>query len=171
MGGAPASTLLRLTRKDGAGPLVAGVPGGDAQVFERLVASLEAPYFLLYVLHTPRGEGKHGRYQSPELSLAEVRTFLEQFRPFLAADGRFDLWAHSPAEQATVVWDRHDQLFAYGPLERFASELRALGFRPGTVAVPDPHQHHYRPECDALAKELLGAYTWHVTPLRPEDKQ
>jgi len=151
--------------------LAAGVPDGDARVFERLVASLREPYFLLYVLHTPRGEGAPGRYQSPELTLAEVRAFLERFRSFFAGDARFDLWAHSPAEQATVVWERHDLVFAYGPLERFAVELRGLGFRPGTVAVPFPHKHHYRAECDAEAKAVLEAFEWSVSPLEPEDEQ
>ena len=231
--------------------LRSAVPSGDSVVFERLVATLQAPYILLYVLHTPRGEGEPGRYQSPELSRNELDAFISQFGAYLSADARFDLWAYSPKEQATVVWDRHNQLFAYGPLarifhqgrarvggdavrrqgvttlrararkeeqrgqraaaplnrvrsaryeldwvleakklsihavlrdigerpgeicglERFVSELRVLGFEEGEVEVPVPHQHHYRPECDALAKALLGAQPWSFSPLRPEDEQ
>jgi hypothetical protein len=151
--------------------LTAAVPSGDSVVFERLVASLQAPYLLLYVLHTPRGEGEPGRYQSPELSRSELHAFIAQFGAYLSADARFDLWAYSPEEQATVVWDRHNQLFAYGPLGRFVSELRALGFEEGKVEVPVPHQHHYRAECDVLAKELLCAQPWSHSPLHPEDEQ
>jgi hypothetical protein len=151
--------------------LRSAVPSGDSVVFERLVATLQAPYILLYVLHTPRGEGEPGRYQSPELSRNELDAFISQFGAYLSADARFDLWAYSPKEQATVVWDRHNQLFAYGPVERFVSELRVLGFEEGEVEVPVPHQHHYRPECDALAKALLGAQPWSFSPLRPEDEQ
>lgn len=83
--------------------VAASVPAGDPAVFECLVGCLEPPYFLLYVLHTPRGEGEAGRYQSPEVSREEFRAFTAHFGDYLTADARFDLWAHSPLEQATVV--------------------------------------------------------------------
>ena len=126
------------------GRIVAGVAGSDPLVFERLVEQLEPPYYLLYLLHTPRGEAEPGRYQSPKLSLTEVTAFLARFRRFLSADARFDLWAHAPSENATVVWDRHDKLFAYGPLDRYASALErsasARGLRrfqkPSSTQLP-----------------------------------
>ena len=156
---------------EGSQRLVAGVPGGDPEVFLRLASCLEPPYFLLYVLHTPRGEGEPGRYQSPELSLGELNRFVSEFKSFLAQDARFDLWVHSPSERATVVWDRHNQIFAYGPLDRFESELRLLGFSPGVPEVPVPHEHHYRAELDSLAQKVLKALKWSHSPLQPEDEQ
>lgn len=151
--------------------LVAGAPGGQAETFERLALCLTPPYFLLYVLHTPRGEAEAGRYQSPELSADQLRDFTARFAPYLAADARFDIWLHSPAEQATIVWDRHNQIFAYGPLDRFAKALSALGFSEGSCQVPVPHQHHYRPEQDENAAALLSWCAWRHSPLRPEDEQ
>jgi hypothetical protein len=153
--------------------VAAGVPGGDPTPFERLVLSLEEPYLLLYVLHTPRGEGDAGRYQSPELTSAQFRAFVERFGAYLSSDARFDLWAYSPSERATVVWDRHNQLFAYGPLARFDSELSSLGFQQTEweSAASVPHQHHYRVENDADAQAVLAWSEWTRTPLRPEDEQ
>ncbi|KER88635.1 hypothetical protein GW16_01065 [Xanthomonas arboricola pv. celebensis] len=151
--------------------VIAGAPGGDPVVFERLVECLEPPYYLLYVLHTPRGEALPGRYQSPALSLTQVKEFLARFAPFLSADARFDLWAYSPGDKATVVWDRHNQVFGYGPLERYSSTLRSMGFALGWPEVPAPHEHHYREEFDALAKHVLTAFDWSHSPLRPEDEQ
>jgi hypothetical protein len=151
--------------------IVAGVPHGDAEVFERLVSSLEAPYSLLYVLHTPRGEGEPGRYQSPELSSETFHAFIGQFKSYLSADARFDLWAHSRSENATVVWDRHNLLYAYGPLDKFSSELRTLGFSNGVPQVPDPHQHHYREALDSSATDLLAAFQWSRSLLKPADEQ
>jgi hypothetical protein len=116
--------------------VVAGAPGGDPIVFQRLVECLEPPYYLLYVLHTPRGEALPGRYQSPPLPLAQVKEFLARFAPFLSADARYDLWAHSPGSNATVVWDRHNQVFGYGPLDRYDATLRSMGFSPGRSEVP-----------------------------------
>jgi hypothetical protein len=151
--------------------IAASVPSGSVEPFEKLVLCMEPPYLLLYVLHTPRGEGEPGRYQSPELSAHEVRSFVQTFGPFLASDARFDIWAYSPLERSTVVWDRHNELFGYGPLERFSSELRSLGFEPGVIEGSVPHQHHYRAEYDAKAVELLAAFPWAYSPLRPEDEQ
>lgn len=132
---------------------------------------LEPPYYLLYVLHTPRGEAPPGRYQSPPLSSTEFRKFLDGFGAFLQADGRFDLWVHSQTDNATLVWDRHDLLHGYGPIERYAERLGRLGFVAGMPVIPIPHEHHYRKECDALATKLIAAYDWTCTPLRPEDEQ
>ncbi|GAA5784583.1 hypothetical protein YWS52_09020 [Chitiniphilus shinanonensis] len=151
--------------------IVAGVPGGDPIPFTRLVSCLEPPYFLLYVLHTPRGEGDAGRYQSPAVSSEQFHEFMSRFGNYLSSDSRFDIWAHSPVEQATVVWDRHNQLFAYGPLTRLSSELDAIGFTPGEASIPFPHQHHYREEFDADARALLESFAWAYSPLRPEDAQ
>ncbi len=149
----------------------AGQPAGGLEAFESLVAQLEAPLLLLYVLHTPRGEAAAGRYQSREMTLEAVTAFVRRFSAFFRADSRFDLWVHSPSDQATVVLDRHNQLFAYGPLSRFAGALRALGYEQGKVAVDFPHVHQYLPEFDADATALLASLDWSRTDLRPEDEQ
>ena len=153
------------------GRLVAGVPGSDPRLFKAMLALLQGPVRLLYVLHTPRGEAAPGRYESPALSLEEATHFIERFADFLAADGRFDLWAHSATDRATVVWDRHDQLFCYGPVDRFASRLRELGFSAGNVDIPAPHRHHYHKDMDTLAAGVMCAFEWHHSPLKPEDEQ
>lgn len=139
--------------------------------FEQLIGSTEPPYTLLYVLHTPRGEGAAGRYVGPDLGRDELKSFILRFRTYLQADARFDLWAYSAADESTVVWDRHNLLFAYGNLDVFANQLRALGFVEGDVTVPSPHQHHYREEFDSDAAAILGALPWQYTELEPEDQQ
>lgn len=150
--------------------VLAGVPGGDANVFKQLVECLEPPYLLLYVLHTPRGEADPGRYQSPAMTREEFEDFVSLFSAYFKADARFDLWAHSPSEGATVVWDRHNQLFAYGPTERFLQRLGAMGFSPGKLEFP-AHAHYYRAECDDMARQLMSALEWIHSSLRPEDEQ
>ncbi|WP_457422576.1 hypothetical protein [Roseateles sp. P5_E7] len=151
--------------------ILAGVPGGDPTPFERLVLCLEPPYRLLYVLHTPRGEAEAGRYQSAEVSPEQFHAFMARFGNYLSSDARFDVWAHSATEAATVVWDRHNQLFAYGPLDKFSAELDALGFSEGDAGISFAHQHHYRQEFDADAAALLEFFSWSHSPLREEDEQ
>jgi hypothetical protein len=149
--------------------IIAGVPGGDPSIFIRMIESLEPPYYLLYVLHTPTGEGLPGRYQSPALSLAEVSDFFSHFAPYFVGDGRFDIWALAPGDKATVVWDRHNRLFGYGPLERYSEKLISMGFGAGHPTIPAPHAHHYR--FHITAQEILAAFDWSHSPLRPEDAQ
>ncbi len=153
--------------------LFAGVPQGQPEVFEQLVKCLEPPYFLLYILHTPRGEGEPGRYQSPQLTPQDVSSFVSDHRDFLAGDGRFDLWGYSPSERATVAWDRHNYIFGYGPLDRFADVLHALDYQPGEVdrIAAGTHMHHYRQELDERAKAILKRFDWTRSDLREEDEQ
>lgn len=165
------ATFKTETTSDGGKRLVAGVAGSDPVIFERLAESMAPPYFLLYLLHTPRGEGLAGRYQSPPLGVKELRAFLERYSAFLAGDARFDIWLHSPGDNATVVWERHNLVYAYGPIERFASALHKLGFEPGAPTIAFPHLHHYREEFDADAADVLKRFEWRYSPLQPEDEQ
>jgi hypothetical protein len=151
--------------------LLAGVPGSDPAVFAALVAELPEPLVLLLVLHTPRGVAEPGRYQSPDLSHADVAEFLARFGAYVSGDGRHDLWAYSPDAGATVVWDRHDQLFGYGPVDAFAATLRRLGFDDGLPVIPAPHAHHYHAGFDADLAALLAWRNWLHSPLQPQDEQ
>lgn len=157
--------------ESGSARIVAGVPQGDPSIFERLTLTSQPPYILLYILHTPRGEGDAGRYQSNDLSREELSSFISHFRDYFCGDARFDIWAYSPTDKTTVVWDRHNQLFAYGKIEGIVAELKEIGYRPGNPIIPTPHQHHYRQEFDVHAREVLSALTWSYSPLRPEDEQ
>lgn len=151
--------------------LVSGVPAGDASILLALMKEIEAPFFMLYVLHTPRGEGAPGRYQSPAISAEDAQSIITQFGEFLGADARFDFWVHSPSSKATLVWDRHNQMYCYGPLVQFESALRAINFSEQALPDVGPHIHHYRCEFDSQAKEILQAVQWSHLPLRPEDEQ
>lgn len=151
--------------------LVACAPGGDSSVLLKLVECLAPPFFVLYVLHTPRGEGDPGRYQSPELELGVLQSFVSHFAAFFAGDARFDLWVHSPSAGGTIVWDRHNLIYGYGPIGCFSRALGSIGFSDGRPIIPGPHIHHYRKEFDGDAKALLSSFSWQYSPLRPEDEQ
>ena len=151
--------------------LVIGVPGGDHLILLKLIGNLPGPFSALYILHTPRGEGPIGRYQSPTLSHQELVSFLGEFGQFLGHDARSDFWVHCFETGATIVWDRHNLIFAYGSLADYEQTLRELGFTNGAPAIPSPHVHHYHSGYDPVAKTLLTAYDWQHSPLRAEDEQ
>jgi hypothetical protein len=172
---APSSAVFeRQLMASGKPRLVIAASPGTPEVFRELVRRLPAPLFLLYVLHTPRGEGDVGRYQSPELDSQQVDDFLADFTPYLAGDARHDTWAHSASDGRTLNWDRHDLIYAEGePLEDTAAILAAMGYEIGAVlsAGAVPHVHYYRPEFDADAAAVLARFDWDRTDLRPEDEQ
>ena len=155
----------------GASRIVAALPSGSSEYFQKIVSSLAPPYMLLYVLHTPRGEATSGRYQSPELTSEDFQEFITKFGSYLSSDSRFDIWARSSNDGATIVWDRHNLLYAYGPLEKLHNELTSLGFTSGSASIPSPHTHNYHQALDHSAKELLSHLQWSRTDLHPEDEQ
>jgi len=166
-----APARYRVEPGQGAGRVRGHLHAGDPADFEGLLACLSGPVMLLYVLHTPRGEAAPGRYQSPELDAGAVRAFVRKFGDFLRSDARFDIWAHSPADGATVVWDRHDDIYLYGATERFVAALQGMGYQEGALARAGAHKHHYRQECDVMARALIGEFDWVYSPLRDEDEQ
>ena len=131
---------------DGTPRLRIGARSGHVQLLLQCAAQLTPPFAILYVLHTPRGGSAPGRYQSPPLAGAELRAFLQRFGAFLAEDARHDLWLHSLPDDVTLVWDRHDLVFAYGALGPLTEVLESGGLREGWPEVPVPHAHHYHPE-------------------------
>jgi len=143
-------------------------------LFRTLAAHLRGPLFVLYVLHTPRGEGVEGRYQSPPLDNHQLDEFLADFTLYLAGDARHDVWVHSASDGRTLIWDRHDLIYAEGdPLEEIVTTLEGLAFKCGSVprAGTGPHLHYYRQEFDVDAAAVLARFDWHRTDLRPEDQQ
>lgn len=166
---APCFAFERLTQ--GSSRLIVGVSNDGARILRELSECLQPPSSILYVLHTPRGEALPGRYQSPELDLLQVRDFLARFAALVDGDARFDLWIHSPSSAGTLVLDRHDLLYLYGPIDCFLRVLGSLGYCEGLVSIPMPHQHHYRSELDELSRTIMSVYDWRYSPLRPEDEQ
>jgi hypothetical protein len=146
---------------------------GQVEVLLKLAAVMLDPYFLLYVLHTPRSERAAGRYQSPEpVSHDQLILFLRQFRDFLEGDGRHGLWIGSSDKSSLLVYDRHQILFAYSALDTFQSVLDENGLKEtDRVRLPDPHVHRYNQEFDLQAEALMNLWSWKQFPLQDSDRQ
>jgi hypothetical protein len=129
--------------------------------------------YILYVLVVSRTRGAEGqgRYQSPgAVPFVEVTDFCARYQTFLEGDGRHHLWLHAEDGTGTLVYDRHDVIYAYGDLPRYVALLEERGFRRGEVRFPTPHSHLYHPEYDAYEAALLNHWDWGRTPLRPDDE-
>jgi hypothetical protein len=86
--------------------LIIALSGEGTPFISGIVKLMDEPLFILYVLHTSRGEGQEGRYQSPSLSQAEVGSLLDEYSELLTFDSRFDIWFYSPCTglPAALCW-------------------------------------------------------------------
>jgi hypothetical protein len=126
---------------------------------------------VLYVLHTSRTGARLARYESPVLEPDELRTFLARYGDFIAQDSRHDLWVAARGGAGTIVWDRHDLVYAYGPLDAYVSILEQGGLREGWPNTNLSHAHYYHAEWDDTERSILREFEWIVSPLHPEDLQ
>jgi hypothetical protein len=115
--------------------------------------------------------GLRGGHAAALLDGPDVQAALDRFGAFLAGDARHDVWLHS-AGGGTVVLDRFNMIYEYGPLDDFAALLERGGVRRGALPeVPYPHALHYHEMWDGAERDALAAFGWRITPLRPEDVQ
>lgn len=148
-----------------------GAAGDPVVTMQTLSSLLSEPLFVLLVLHTSRCNSALARYQSPAIHRQGLQEFFSQFGSFLGEDARHDMWIHSQGDNATIVLDRHNLLYAYGPIEAFRAALLEMRFREGAVEIPVPHIHNYHPEFDVAERKILAWFEWSQTPLRPDDEQ
>lgn len=153
--------------------LVIGPTDGHVDLVLEMAAEMQGrPWYVLYVLLLSRhGAHQPGRYQSePFESHAALSAFLAAFRSYFETDGRHHVWVGSPADGGNLVYDEHNVVFAYGPLERFKAVLQTRGFRDEQFWFPKPHFHGYTQEGDAEEDRLMNEMPWQYSPLQPQDE-
>jgi hypothetical protein len=136
-----------------------------------LTATLQEPFFILYVLIVSRkAEHQPARYQSKEVSRAELQTFFDKFEDYFENDGRHHIWIRSSESSATLVYDNHNVIFAYGPLETFSTVLQNNGYKLAEARQKiGPHGHCYNQEFDTFENDILKYWQWKQSPLQPQD--
>lgn len=153
--------------------LVIGPSRDQVDLLAELVGELQGnPWYVLYVLLVPRrGNRQPGRYESePFESHAALASFLQSFRCFFESDGRHHVWAGSAANDGLLVYDQHNVIFAYGPLDRFERVLVSRGYREAEFWFPSPHSHAFLPENDAEEERLMAEIEWQSYPLQSGDE-
>jgi hypothetical protein len=139
-------------------------------LLRELLPLLGEPVWVLYVLVTPRSEAAAGRYQSAAPhSRDEIVAMLDRFEAYIASDGRHNLWlAAPPAGQ--LVLDRHEVIYAYGPIAEILARLKEKGFAEvDLMRTPVPHSHHFHAELDADEQAMLEYWEWIASELQETD--
>lgn len=154
---------------DGQERLRIGPSRGHVDLMIELIECLPEPLRLLYVLVVSHGRDHSGRYEAASgMSFDDTEIFLKDFGDFLQSDGRHHLWVASPGF-GTIIYDRHDVLYAYGPLDKLVEVLKANGLKEGKVELPAPHWHGYHPEFDEAQSRVLSRFQWIHSRLHPGD--
>ena len=150
--------------------LVIGPSARQVELVIKLARGLPEPFGVLYVLLVSRKGNRPARYQCPNpCSRHDMETFLLEFREYFETDGRHHVWVTSLPESTTLVYDQHNVIYAYGPLQRFTEILKESGLQKGDVTFPVPHRHNYNPENDDTEERLFQHWAWIGSPLLPSD--
>lgn len=151
--------------------IIIGLAKDHIDMILELTVVLSEPFYMLYVLHSPRTENKSGRYQSNSLAYSEIEKMLNQFKEFFENDSRHDLWVHSPKTNTTIVYDRHNRIYLYGFTDKHIHLIKKMGLQEDTVSIPYPHVHNYNAEYDNFEHKLINDFEWKVTSLLDEEIQ
>ncbi len=156
-----------------AGPerLIIAPSRGHVDLLLDLARCLAEPFMVLYVLLSPRRDHERGRYQSPApLGRDALRSFFKTFRDYFESDGRHHVWIKSWEGEGTLVYDHHNVIYAYGPLEGYEEVVQRRGLRRGKVSFPAPHAHHFHAHCDESEDRLFSRWAWIRFPLGEQDE-
>lgn len=134
-----------------------------------LASCLKPPYYVLYVLVTSRTGKQLGRYQSPLFENKEsLSNFLKEHETYFETDGRHHIWIGTQ-DSGLLVYDQHNVIFSYGPLQEIELKLIDKGFKEKEFQFPIPHGHSYHPENDKFEELILKSLNWEVFPLQEHD--
>lgn len=148
--------------------ITATMTGESTNLIRDLANCLEEPCAILHVIKVSR-IGHPGRYQLKEwLDHTELDQYLNEFSEFLSHDGRHDFWIHSST--GLIVYDRHEILYLYGPLNEFQQLLVSRGYTEELFSIYFAHHHHYNPDFDHFERRLTNSEVYRFSELSETDK-
>ena len=149
--------------------ITVGPSDNHIEVLLRLSEVIPPPYWILWVLIIPASDHKPGRYESSmPVDIHELSRLLRKYRLFFEGDGRHHLWILGTEQRERIIYDNHNLLYAYGPLDDFARVLTKLDFSKSLVSIPTPHSHQYDPKNAGVEDMLFSEREWKWSPLIEE---
>lgn len=151
--------------------LVIAPKGQHVDLMIKLLDELQGPFGILYVLTVPRCDHEKGRYQSESpCDKQQLVSFLSKFRDYFEQDGRHHIWIFGLGDKSQLVYDNHNVILAYGPLQAFERVLSDLGLKLGEVQSPAPHIHLYSDQFDRDECRIFKDHAWKWFPLQEIDE-
>lgn len=144
------------------------IPGDPIQLIFDLISLCKEPYGVLHVI-SPALRGESGRYQLKSwLGVDDLSRYLQHYGAFLTQDGRQETWIRG--EDGQLIYDNHETLFLYGPLEAFEDILLQKGFTQAEFSI-GPHRHNYHSEFDEDEAAITLSDDYAYWPLNDGDME
>jgi len=162
--------LYDIEQTTGCDRLVIASDFNQVDLITKLTSQLTPPFYVLYVLLVSRLGYESGRYQSPLFETHEMLfAFFKKYREYIETDCRFHLWIGTANNSGTLVFDRHNIIFAYGQTDKYIKILKQEGFRKHKICIPSPHTHNYYPDNDKYEESITQECDWKHFPLAEDD--
>ena len=164
--------IFAVEKTSGPERLVIAPSANHVSILIDLLEVMPEPFGILYVLVVPRGGSEAGRYQTANpVSREQAEKFLKRFREFFEYDGRHDIWVASMSGPDQLVYDRHNVIYAYGPLPEFENLLSGRGLaKVESVRFPSPHTHNYHAAFDQDGRDVLHHWDWRRSPFHESER-
>jgi len=122
-------------------------------------------------LVVPRGEGNPGRYEVNTPSLQLSCSSFSRLINFLEHDASRISGFVQLRAKGLLVYDRHNVIYAYGPLENFIEVYeRAISISQEEVRFPSASCPLLPRRIRSDAKRILNEEEWVISPLRASDE-
>lgn len=164
--------IFAVEKTSGPERLVIAPSANHVSILARLLHVMPEPFGVLYVLIVPRGGSEAGRYQAANpVSRDQAEEFLKRFEKYFENDGRHEIWVASMSSSGQLVYDRHNVIYAYGPMLEFENVVADRGLaKVEFVRFPSPHTHNYHAAFDQDEQDVLHHWRWIRSPLRESDE-
>jgi hypothetical protein len=164
--------VFAVEKTSGPERLVIAPSANHVSILIDLLHVMSEPFGILYVLVVPRGGSEAGRYQTANpVSREQAEEFLKRFREYFENDGRHDIWVASTSGSGQLVYDRHNVVYAYGPLREFENVVSGRDLvKVESVGFPSPHTHNYHAAFDQDEQDVLHHWHWKQSTLHEGDE-
>jgi hypothetical protein len=164
--------IFAVQQTSGAARLVIAPSANHISILLDLLQVMSEPFGILYVLVVPRGGNEPGRYQTANpVSREQTEQFVKRFSDYFGKDGRHDVWVGSMSGSGQLVYNRHNVIYAYGPLPEFEKVLLSRGLtNVEAVRFPSPHTHNYHAAFDQDEQDVFRYWNWRRYPLDESDE-
>ena len=102
-----------------------------------------------------------------------MEKFFRDYAEFFEADGRHNIWVCSMKEDgqvlAQIIYDHHNVIYAYGPLDAYVAVAAARGLTEGPIVVPVDHRHQFDTRLNGVEETLIDEREWMVYPTEKSD--
>ena len=154
--------------------LVLGPARDQCGLIIDLARPLAEPFGLMYVALYPHFGHPRGRYKAKEpIGRARMEKFFRDYAEFFELDGRHNIWVVSldagGQAAARIIYDHHDVIYAYGPLDAYVAAAAKRGMAEGKVEVPRDHRHVFNQQFNKDERNLFEEREWVRFPTEESD--